>query len=158
MRGFIIFTYAGRILGQGATDEAVGERGGGSGGVMQWNKAVIFNEKEIIAIKNCNTNMQELGAFFSAYESRDNTIGKGTHSPTQASCCSRTTTTCTGSTHPWSTGAGATRKTARASAWRWARPSRARRCTSSSHTSSPSSRPGQSPSRSTSTTNSVPPP
>lgn len=34
---------------------------------MQWNKAVIFNEKAIIAKKNCNTNMQELSAFFKAY-------------------------------------------------------------------------------------------
>lgn len=38
---------------------------------------MIFNEKTIIAKKNCNTNMQELGAYFKAYESRDNTIGQG---------------------------------------------------------------------------------
>lgn len=45
---------------------------------MQWHKAVIFNEKTIVAKKNCNTSMQELSAYFKAYESRDNTIGQGT--------------------------------------------------------------------------------
>lgn len=56
----------------------------------QWNKAVIFNEKTIIAKKNCNTNMQELSEYFKAYESRDNTIGKGTLEYMQDLCCRAT--------------------------------------------------------------------
>ena len=46
---------------------------------IQWNKAVIFSEKEngIIATKNCNPKWEELTAYFKAYESRDNTIGQG---------------------------------------------------------------------------------
>lgn len=95
----------------------------------QWNKAVIFTEKAILAVKNCNTNIQELSAYFSAYESRDNTIGKGTYLDEQASCCRATTLTCIGSTRHWCTDGEAMRRTGRASVWRWGRRSRGRKYT-----------------------------
>lgn len=65
---------------------------------MKWHKAVIFNEKAIIASKEVNTNMQELSAYFKAYDSRDNTIGQGTRQTTQVSFFKAITSMCTGST------------------------------------------------------------
>jgi hypothetical protein len=47
--------------------------------MTQWAKAVIFTEKGIVATKGCKPKFEELTAYFKAYESRDETIGRGTH-------------------------------------------------------------------------------
>jgi hypothetical protein len=39
---------------------------------------VIFTEKGIVAAKGCKPKFEELTAFFKAYDSRDETIGRGT--------------------------------------------------------------------------------
>lgn len=44
---------------------------------MQWAKAVIFTEKGVVALKDCNPKFDELAEYFKAYDSRDVTIGKG---------------------------------------------------------------------------------
>ena len=49
----------------------------------QWAKAVIFTEKTIIANKGCKPKFEELIPYFKAYESRDETIGRGTHVASQ---------------------------------------------------------------------------
>ena len=98
---------------------------------MQWAKAVIFSEQQIIATKGCKPKLEELTPYFKAFESRDETIGRGTLISTQASTCWESTTTSTVTILLWPMVAGATPKTERASAWQWARARRARRSTSS---------------------------
>jgi hypothetical protein len=44
---------------------------------IKWAKAVIFTEKGIVAVKDCNPKFDELSEYFKAYDSRDVTIGKG---------------------------------------------------------------------------------
>jgi hypothetical protein len=90
---------------------------------------VIFNEKAIIAKKSCNPSMQELGAYFKAYESRDNTIGQGSHGVTQVLFCRGTNSMSTGSTLLSSTDGVGMPKMGRVSAWQWAKPNRERRST-----------------------------
>lgn len=46
--------------------------------ITQWAKAVIFTEKQVVASKGFKPKYEELTAFFKTYESRDETIGKGT--------------------------------------------------------------------------------
>jgi hypothetical protein len=47
--------------------------------MTQWAKAVVFTEKGIVATKGCKPKFEELTAYFKAYDSRDETIGRGTH-------------------------------------------------------------------------------
>lgn len=105
----------------------------------KWNKAVIFNEKTIIAKKNCNTSMQQLGAYFKAYESRDNTIGQGTTYLIQGSCCRAIISMCTGSIPHLSMAEEAMLKTARVSAWLLVKQSKGKKSICLSPTSSQSS-------------------
>lgn len=115
--------------------------------IMKWHKAVIFNEKAIIASKEVNTNMQELSAYFKAYDSRDNTIGQGTPQTTQVSFFKAITSMCTGSTLLWSTEEEAMPKTVKESAWLLERPNKVKRCTYWSLTCCQSFPQGQSPSK-----------
>ena len=74
--------------------------------------------------------MQELSAYFSAYESRDNTIGKGTnYFIVQDLSYKEITLMCIDSTLHWYMAAGVTPRMEKASVWQLAKPSRARRCT-----------------------------
>lgn len=73
--------------------------------------------------------MEELTPFFKAFESRDETIGRGNYSPTQASSYQASTSMSTVTTLPWPTDAEATPKTGKASVWQWARRSKDRKCT-----------------------------
>jgi hypothetical protein len=45
---------------------------------MQWAKAVVFTDKGIVATKGCKPKFEELTAYFKAFDSRDETIGRGT--------------------------------------------------------------------------------
>lgn len=110
-----------------------------------------------MATKGCKPKFEELTAYFKAYDSRDETIGRGMNMLRKDSCCWESTMTCTATTHPWSMDAGATLKLERVSVAQWGSRRRERRHTSSSPTSSPSSPHAPYPNKSTSTMTSVPP-
>ena len=73
-----------------------------------------------MATKSCKPKFDELTAYFRAYESRDETIGRGCCGLKKGSCCWENTTTCTATTPHWCTADGATHRLEKASVWRWA--------------------------------------
>jgi hypothetical protein len=96
---------------------------------MQWAKAVIFTDKGIVATKGCKPKFEELTAYFKAYDSRDETIGRGTSHDTQGLSYSASTTTCTDTILLWSMAAEVTPRLGRGSVAQWVNRRRARRPT-----------------------------
>jgi len=67
--------------------------------------------------------------YFKAFESRDETIGRGTFDETQALTCLVNTMMSTDIILLWPTVAEAMLKTVKESVWQWARRRKVRRCT-----------------------------
>ena len=73
--------------------------------------------------------MEELTPFFKAFESRDETIGRGNCTVTKASSYQASTLTSTVTTLPWPMDVAAMPRTEKASVWQWARRSKDKKCT-----------------------------
>lgn len=96
---------------------------------MQWAKAIIFTEREIVARKGCNPKFEELIPYFKAYESRDNTIGQGISRVNQVSSCSGSIMKFIATTLLWCTVGVAMQSRDKASAWQSVRQRKASECT-----------------------------